>query len=87
MTGDGRGSCGLTDWAPARSLGYRDALAHLRGELSLTDAIARTARDTRRYAKRQLTWFRAQRAVHWLRWPASLDEALEHVRSPASEKA
>jgi len=69
----------LEAWAPARSLGYRDALAHLRGEISLEEAIARTVRDTRRYAKRQLTWFRAEPAVHWLQWPPHVDEAVAHV--------
>ncbi len=72
---------GLTAWAPARSLGYRDALAHLRGESTLAEAIDRTARDTRKYAKRQLTWFRAEPLVHWLRWPPDLDEAVALARS------
>ncbi len=65
----------LLSWAPARSVGYRDALAHLRGELGLGDAIARTTRDTRRYAKRQLTWFRAVKDLRWLRFPPDVEEA------------
>jgi tRNA dimethylallyltransferase len=67
---------GLQESPPARSLGFRDALAHLQGELSLPDAEAGTIRDTRRYAKRQLTWFRALPGVSWLDWPATLEQAL-----------
>ena len=67
---------GLRDWAPASSLGYRDAIAHLDGRLALPEAIAQTARDTRRYAKRQATWFRAVPGVRWLDWPASIEGAL-----------
>jgi tRNA dimethylallyltransferase len=49
------------------ALGYRQAVQHLRGELSLQDAIAATAQAHRNYAKRQLTWFRRQhRDVHWI---------------------
>jgi tRNA dimethylallyltransferase len=66
---------------PARSLGLRDAIAHLQGELSLAEAEARTIRDTRRYAKRQLTWFRALAGVTWLTWPAQLEQALALEKS------
>lgn len=71
----------LESSVPARSLGLRDAIAHLKGELSLADARARTLRDTRRYAKRQLTWFRALAGVSWLTWPAGLEQALALEKS------
>lgn len=41
---------------PMKSLGYRQVLSHLSGAFSLPRTIAETKRDTRRYAKRQLTW-------------------------------
>lgn len=41
-------------------VGYREIAAHLRGDATLPDAVAATARATRRYARRQLTWFRNQ---------------------------
>lgn len=48
------------------SLGYRQARAVLRGELSEAAAIAATQQAHRNYAKRQLTWFRREPGVHWL---------------------
>jgi tRNA dimethylallyltransferase len=56
--------------APALgALGYPQVLAAIDGRLSLEQAIERTAADTRHYAKRQLTWFRADPLVEWLPWP------------------
>jgi tRNA dimethylallyltransferase len=49
-----------------RSLGYRQAAEHLRGELSLAEAVARAQQGHRNYAKRQLTWFRGDPQMHWL---------------------
>lgn len=43
---------------PLKSIGYRQIIEHLAGRLSLDQAIAGTKQATRRYAKRQLTWFR-----------------------------
>jgi tRNA dimethylallyltransferase len=52
---------------PFSALGYCEALAHLDGKLSLAEAIELTARMTRRYAKRQMTWFRREPGVEWFR--------------------
>ena len=48
------------------SLGYKQALDHVDGKLPLDQAIHMTARLTRRFAKRQLTWFRREPNVHWV---------------------
>ncbi len=48
------------------AIGYRQIVAHLQGRLSLEEAIAQTQQASRRYAKRQLTWFRSDREVIWL---------------------
>jgi len=50
---------------PLQSLGYAQALAYLQGETSLTEAVALTQRQTRQYAKRQLTWFRRDKGINW----------------------
>jgi tRNA dimethylallyltransferase len=50
-----------------RSLGYREIAAYLRGETPLEEAVELMKRNTRRYAKRQLTWFRGDSRVQWLK--------------------
>ena len=54
-------------------IGYAEALAALRGEIAVEEAVARTAARTRRLAKKQRTWWRHQARVEWVRGPA--DEA------------
>ena len=49
-----------------QGLGYKELLSHLEGEISLVEAIRILKRDTRHFAKRQLTWFRRERDVIWL---------------------
>lgn len=48
-----------------QAIGYRQLLRHQRGEMTLEEAVEETVRSTRRYAKRQLTWFRKDREVAW----------------------
>jgi tRNA dimethylallyltransferase len=52
---------------PLQAIGYRQALAVLRGEMSLAEAEASITTDTVRFAKRQRTWFRHQARVRWCR--------------------
>jgi tRNA dimethylallyltransferase len=47
-------------------IGYRELRAVLRGEMRLEDAQAAIQQATRRYAKRQMTWFRRETSVEWL---------------------
>lgn len=64
---------GLDPAQPAlKAVGYRELAAHLSGEMTLTEALDAAAMQTRRYAKRQGTWFRNQASA----WPviAELDE-------------
>ncbi len=51
---------------PFGTIGYREAAAVVAGTMALDAAVAETKRRTRAYAKRQLTWLRAERNVHWL---------------------
>lgn len=48
------------------ALGYRHILSHLLGGVPLEEAVRELKRDTRRYAKRQLTWLAAEEAVRWV---------------------
>jgi len=58
---------GETTPAALGALGYRQAAAHLRGQSTLAEAIAEAQTATRRYAKRQSTWFRREPDVTWFR--------------------
>ena len=58
---------GVEPEAPGfQAIGYRQIVRHVVGEWSLEEAMEDTARATRRYAKRQLTWFRRERDIRWL---------------------
>nr|WP_238192146.1 tRNA (adenosine(37)-N6)-dimethylallyltransferase MiaA [Paenibacillus sp. L3-i20] len=50
---------------PMQALGYKEIAAYLRGECSYEAAVERLKRDTRRFAKRQLSWFRHMKDIHW----------------------
>ena len=49
-----------------QALGYKQVLSYLEGFLSKEEMIDEIKRETRRYAKRQLTWFRKDRRIHWI---------------------
>lgn len=69
-------------------LGYKEILSYLDGEQDLEAAVSQLKRDTRHFAKRQLTWFRRERDVIWLDKEeyASEDTLLEHMISIWKEK-
>lgn len=52
-----------------QGLGYKEMLSCLEGEISFPEAVRILKRDTRHFAKRQLTWFRRERDVIWLNQP------------------
>lgn len=64
---------------PMRSLGYRQICSFLAGEYSLDGAIDLIKRDTRRYAKRQLTWFNHDREIKWIEYPVNVGMIVENV--------
>ena len=69
-----------------RSLGYKNIVSYLSGVLNIEQAIILTKRDTRRYAKRQITWFKADPEIIW--FPAnqknldSIERAIEVFFKP-----
>jgi tRNA dimethylallyltransferase len=52
---------------PFESHGYKQALQHIHGELNLGEAVFYAQRNTRQYAKRQITWFRREPGLVWLK--------------------
>jgi tRNA dimethylallyltransferase len=71
-----------------QSLGYRQAVAHLQSEMSLEAAIEECSIRTRQYAKRQMTWFRAEKDAFWLtgfgREAGMQERAIQYVRDALS---
>jgi tRNA dimethylallyltransferase len=51
---------------PLSTIGYKQIAAHLRGEMAIDEAAARAKQESRRLAKRQLTWFRREPEIVWL---------------------
>jgi tRNA dimethylallyltransferase len=49
-----------------KAIGYRQAVSYLNGKLTIPQAIEETQKESRHYAKRQLTWFRSDPEIHWL---------------------
>ena len=75
-------AAGLTAGDPGlRAIGYRELARHLGGEVEIDDARDTIAGATRRYAKRQLTWFRKQTPADWFTAEASLEELLPQIRA------
>lgn len=63
-----------------QTVGYRELFRHFDGELTLEEAIELIQRNSRRYAKRQLTWFRRDPQIHWFH-PTQLDEILDCIEN------
>ncbi|HWS33308.1 MAG TPA: tRNA (adenosine(37)-N6)-dimethylallyltransferase MiaA [Actinoplanes sp.] len=83
LIGEVRGLAGIRDGRTAsRALGYQQALAQIDGELTEEQAKADTVQGTRRFVRRQRSWFRRDPAVHWLDAadPKLLAAALERAR-------
>ena len=47
------------------TVGYKEIIQHLEGETTLERAVELIKRNTRHYAKRQMTWFRKDKRIHW----------------------
>lgn len=60
------------------SIGYKEITAHLHGELSDEEAASTIKRNTRHYAKRQLTWFKSDPDILWFEYPDKFANILEH---------
>jgi tRNA dimethylallyltransferase len=69
---------------PFESHGYRQSLQILSGELTMEQALVEAQRNTRRYAKRQITWFRKEPGIEWLSGfgdqPSVQQAAIDHIR-------
>jgi tRNA dimethylallyltransferase len=65
---------------PMLSIGYKEINSYLQGELELGKAIELIKRDTRRFAKRQITWLRRDKEISWYELPGDYEKILEAAR-------
>lgn len=63
------------------TVGYKELFAFVEGHLSLAQATDEIKKNTRRFAKRQFTWFRNQENLHWFNYNEQLEEILEVIKS------
>lgn len=85
-------ACGITSKVkPFESLGYAQALREAQGLMTREEAIESTRQETRRYAKRQMTWFRREHDVCWLKGfgdePWVQEQALSLVRENSNQNS
>jgi tRNA dimethylallyltransferase len=71
-----------------QGLGYKEILAYLNGEYTLEEAVDILKRDTRHFAKRQITWFKREKEVTWVDKDqfTTEDEVLQYMRKLIKEK-
>ena len=58
--------CIDTEATSMQAIGYKEIIEYLDGKTSLSDAVDKIKRESRRYAKRQLTWFKRNEKIHWI---------------------
>ncbi len=65
-----------------QAIGYKEIAMYLRGELPLAEAVGLIKRGTKRYAKRQFTWFKKEEGIRWIDISGvqAADEAFHRVR-------
>ena len=70
------------DLVSMQGLGYKEIYKYINGEYDLEQAIYILKRDTRHFAKRQLTWFRREKNVRWLditKYNAKIEKIIEKM--------
>lgn len=63
-----------------KTVGYAELFEHLDGQITLEEAVEKIKQNTRRYAKRQLTWFRKDPEIRWFH-PHDIEQIITYIRS------
>lgn len=74
----------LRNLSSLQTVGYREFFDHFDGKITRQEAIDLVKRNSRRYAKRQMTWFRRDESIHWVD-RCNAQEAIEVVEEALSE--
>ncbi len=68
-----------------KTVGYTEIFNHLDGQYDRSEAVRLLKRNSRRYAKRQMTWFKRYQDIHWFA-PGDIEEIIELITTTLSEK-
>lgn len=73
-------------YTSAQAIGYKELFAYFQGEISIEQAVEQIQQESRRYAKRQMTWLRRDSRIHWIephhQTPEQLlARAVEHIQA------
>ena len=66
------------------TVGYKELFAVFEGKLNLEEAVEEIKKNTRRFAKRQLTWFRKDKNIHWFDYKTPAEEILAFIKAEIS---
>ncbi len=64
-----------------QTVGYRELFQFLNNEITLNEAIEEIKKNTRRYAKRQLTWLRKEADIQWFDFPVNMEDVIAYIKS------
>lgn len=64
-----------------QTVGYRELFDHIDGITTLEEAVELLKRNTRRFAKRQMTWFRKEKGLYWIEAGTETSEVIEYLES------
>lgn len=70
----------LAEWSPLQSVGYKEVLKYLSGEINQTQLEEEINLHTMQLAKRQMTWFRKDKDVHWFDSETEVQKALDFLQ-------
>ena len=84
LEAEARGVYHLRHLSSLQTVGYRELFDYFDGTISLCEAVELIKRNSRRYAKRQMTWFRRDEHIHWLS-PGDIDGAIGIVEDYCKE--
>ena len=69
-----------------QGLGYKEVAAYLKSDMTKEEMIETLKQETRRYAKRQLTWFRKNKEIKWIDGLRPVEENIQRILEDYEEK-
>ncbi len=70
---------GLSQWAPMKSVGYKETQAYLEGRIQKTELVDEIVKNTMSFAKRQMTWFKRDKDICWFDSSQKMEKVLAYI--------